>query len=124
MQLGVRFTTLMNWELKQREPTPRFMPAVMRFRGYDPANVPPESLSARIRSGRRRLGFTQHEFAGWLGVTYTTVNRWERGHQRPAGERLQRLHDVLTLEGNVTPARHMTRQPVRNASVTHAREGK
>lgn len=37
-RLGVHFTTLMNWELRQREPAARFTPAVVRFLGYDPTN--------------------------------------------------------------------------------------
>lgn len=37
----------------------------------------------RIRGIRKRMGLTQTEFAKKVGVSYATVNRWERGHTKP-----------------------------------------
>lgn len=34
-----------------------------------------------IRQGREKLGFTQKEFAGLLGIGEATVSRWETGAQ-------------------------------------------
>lgn len=42
-------------------------------------------LPERIRELRKTLGFTQEKFAQFLGVTWTTVNRWEAGHTGPTG---------------------------------------
>ncbi len=39
----------------------------------------------RIRSLRQRLGLTQERLANMLGVTWTTVNRWEAGSSSPTG---------------------------------------
>lgn len=39
----------------------------------------PNDLSSRITAIRRKLGLKQHEFAAVLGVTQTTVSRWEKG---------------------------------------------
>ncbi|MBI2466686.1 MAG: helix-turn-helix domain-containing protein [Candidatus Rokubacteria bacterium] len=36
-----------------------------------------------IRRLRGRLGLTQEQYARTLGVTWTTVSRWERGQARP-----------------------------------------
>jgi putative transcriptional regulator len=33
---------------------------------------------------RRRLNMTQEEFAHAIGVTVSTVNRWENGHIEPS----------------------------------------
>ena len=33
---------------------------------------------------RRRLNMTQEEFAHTIGVTVSTVNRWENGHIEPS----------------------------------------
>ncbi len=33
---------------------------------------------------RRRLSMTQEEFAHAIGVTVSTVNRWENGHIEPS----------------------------------------
>jgi DNA-binding transcriptional regulator YiaG len=38
----------------------------------------------RIRALRIRFGETQEHFAGRLGVTFTSVSRWEGGHSRPS----------------------------------------
>ena len=37
-----------------------------------------------IRDARQRLGLTQEQFAHALGVTFSTVNRWENGHVIPS----------------------------------------
>jgi putative transcriptional regulator len=37
----------------------------------------------RIRSLRQRLQLTQEDFAHLIGVTFSTVNRWENGKSVP-----------------------------------------
>ena len=37
-----------------------------------------------IRNIRLNLGLTQEEFASTIGVTFSTVNRWENGHAKPS----------------------------------------
>ena len=37
-----------------------------------------------INALRRRLRMTQEEFAHAIGVTVSTVNRWENGHIEPS----------------------------------------
>lgn len=43
----------------------------------------PDNWFARIRSLRKRMGLSQTEFARRLGVSFTTVNRWENAHHKP-----------------------------------------
>jgi len=38
----------------------------------------------RIRELRVKLDMTQEEFAHSLGITVSTVNRWENGHSEPS----------------------------------------
>jgi DNA-binding transcriptional regulator YiaG len=51
--------------------------------------MPPKSLNnkvmdpKRIQDIRRRLKVTQEDFAHMVGVTFSTVNRWENGKSRP-----------------------------------------
>lgn len=40
--------------------------------------------SSPICALRRRLSMTQEEFAHAIGVTVSTVNRWENGHIEPS----------------------------------------
>lgn len=37
-----------------------------------------------IRDMRSKLSMTQEEFAQALGITVSTVNRWENGHSEPS----------------------------------------
>ena len=41
------------------------------------------SFSKEIKMLRERLYLTQNEFAKALNVSFSTVNRWEKGKARP-----------------------------------------
>jgi DNA-binding transcriptional regulator YiaG len=43
-----------------------------------------ELTPKRIRRIREKLGLTQEQFAQTIGVSFATVNRWERGHTKPS----------------------------------------
>jgi putative transcriptional regulator len=43
-----------------------------------------QDLSSPIGALRHRLKMTQEEFAHAIGVTVSTVNRWENGHIEPS----------------------------------------
>jgi len=43
-----------------------------------------DDLPRRIRTLRSRLGLTQEQFAAKVGVTFSTVNRWENGKGKPS----------------------------------------
>ena len=47
--------------------------------------------SSQVLEARRRLGLTQAALAELLGVSFVTVNRWERGKSRPSEKALLRL---------------------------------
>jgi putative transcriptional regulator len=42
-------------------------------------------FKTRVKRLRDKLQLTQEQFARRLGVTFVTVNRWERGHTYPKG---------------------------------------
>jgi DNA-binding transcriptional regulator YiaG len=59
--------------------------------------------SQSIAELRRRLGMTQEEFAHAIGVTVSTVNRWENGHIKPsrlARKAMQGLAAEAALSGS------------------------
>jgi DNA-binding transcriptional regulator YiaG len=43
-----------------------------------------QTVEPTIRDLRNRLGLTQEDFARALGITVSTVNRWEKGHSIPS----------------------------------------
>lgn len=52
------------------------------------------NMGERVRALRQRLGLTQVQLAERLGVTFTTVNRWENGVSRPSRLALLRLSEL------------------------------
>ena len=47
-----------------------------------------------IRELRAVLGLTQEQFAAKVGVTFTTVNRWENNKARPSPLALQKIEEL------------------------------
>ena len=42
------------------------------------------NLAKKIKELRLKLGLTQEQFAAKVGVTFSTVNRWENGRGTPS----------------------------------------
>jgi transcriptional regulator with XRE-family HTH domain len=80
LELGVSAETVLGWEIRSREPAIRHWPAILAFLGYDPLPAP-GSTAERLKSVRRRQGWSQRELAKTLGVDPTAVRDWEGGQQ-------------------------------------------
>lgn len=52
-------------------------------------------ISRLIRELRQLTGLTQEQFAAALGVTYSTVNRWENTHMQPSPLALKQIKAML-----------------------------
>jgi len=101
-ELGANFKTYENWEQEKYEPEIRFLPAVIRFLGYDPSPSP-VPLPDRIQAARRRQGISQRELARRLGLYPATVCAWETGKvRRPVPAPGPALREVCRgcVEGN------------------------
>ncbi|BAY66966.1 XRE family transcriptional regulator (plasmid) [Calothrix brevissima NIES-22] len=48
-----------------------------------------------IRDSRLAFGLTQEQFANTLGVTYSTINRWENGHTKPSPLAMEKIERML-----------------------------
>lgn len=55
--------------------------------------------SAAIKALREKLLITQTELGEMLGVTFQTVNRWEKGHHKPAMKQKRRIRDLCMKNG-------------------------
>ncbi len=53
-----------------------------------------KEISEMIRELRGALGQTQEQFAAKLGVTFTTVNRWENNKGKPSPLAMLRIEEV------------------------------
>ena len=63
--------------------------------------VSPPDASRMIRAWRQRTGLTQEHLAHSLGVTFSTVSRWENGHVRPSGLAWKALVRVAAEHGTL-----------------------
>ena len=61
--------------------------------------VPPPDAARMIRAWRQRAGLTQEHLAQALGVTFSTVSRWENGHVRPSSLAWKALVQVAVERG-------------------------
>lgn len=52
-----------------------------------------------IREIRTLSGLTQEQFAAFLGVTYSTTNRWENGRSKPSPLAMQKIEQMLNEMG-------------------------
>lgn len=78
-QLGVNEWTVGNWETGQTNPVLRFVPAIIRFLGYDPEPPQQKTIAEHLKAKRRELGWSQKDAARHLGVDPSTWSSWERG---------------------------------------------
>ncbi len=98
-QLGVDKTSIYNWETNRTKPGLEYMPAIIRFLGYNPL-PPADGWPDRLVRCRTVLGISQKESARRIGVDASTLARWERGEREPTGAFATRVLRFLgTTEG-------------------------
>ena len=93
-QIDVNGATITNWERNTSTPVTRYMPAIIRFLGYDPL-PPARSLPERLAAARRELGLTRRSMAERLGVDPGTLRDWEEGRHQPTGRSLNLITRAL-----------------------------
>ena len=54
-----------------------------------------KDLAEMIKSLRTRLGLTQEQFAAKVGVTWSTVNRWENGRGKPSPLAMRQIEELM-----------------------------
>ena len=102
-QIGVCEPSVFNWEANTSQPDFRYMPAIIRFLGYNPL-PPAKSMGGRLVRQRTSLGLSQKECAERLGVDSSTLAKWERGEREPAGAFAERAKRFLGAEADWTVA--------------------
>lgn len=54
-----------------------------------------KAVAKMIRELRAKLGLTQEQFAAKVGVTWSTVNRWENSRGKPSPLAMSRITELL-----------------------------
>jgi transcriptional regulator with XRE-family HTH domain len=103
-QIGVTTSCIFNWESNAARPDIRYMPAIIRFLGYDPLPEP-QNCGERLVWRRTSLGLSQKAAAKQLGVDSGTLARWERGEREPTGSFLVLVQRFVGDAGAALAAR-------------------
>jgi len=59
------------------------------------SKIEESELARKIKELRSNLGLTQEQFAAKIGVTFSTVNRWENGKGRPSPLAMRQLEELM-----------------------------
>jgi len=103
-RVGVGKSSLYNWESNAKQPEVRYMPAIIKFLGYNP--LPPANTWAeRLIRRRISLGLTQEESARQIRVDPGTLAHWERGEREPTGSLLKHAQQFLNVGDNLEVTR-------------------
>lgn len=107
-QIGVGKESIYNWEGGRSKPGIAYMPAIIRFLGYNPLPAA-KGWAERLIQARTILGLSQQESATSIGVDQGTLARWERGEREPAGPFTARaLRFITESETASSPASRKT----------------
>ena len=96
-QIGADKTSIHNWETAVTEPDFEYMPAIIRFLGYNPLPAG-NGWGERLLRQRTTLGLSQKASAERLGIDPSTLAKWERGEREPTGALLTRVKRFLDKE--------------------------
>lgn len=69
----------------------------INFNTLEPAHsLKQPEVSKLIRELRQLTGRTQEQMAAVLGVSFSTLNRWEKGRMQPSPLALKQIYALLT----------------------------
>jgi len=58
-------------------------------------NTKDNDLARKIRELRSESDLTQEQFAANIGVTFSTVNRWESGKNKPSPLAMRQIEEMM-----------------------------
>ena len=62
-------------------------------------------IMLKLKELRRRLKLTQEALAHKLGVSFTSVNRWENGQIQPSPLAKSKIEELFELSIKMTPSK-------------------
>ncbi len=55
--------------------------------------------AGNVRAVRQRLGMSQEKFAAAIGVSFSTVSRWENAHNEPSHLSWRAIQELVRRHG-------------------------
>lgn len=92
--IGVHELTITNWEGNASQPPVQYIPAIIRFLGYDPLRKA-TSFPEHLIAARRARGMTQKQLARELGIDPSTIQDWETGGHKPSHRKQKLLAKLI-----------------------------
>jgi len=84
--------------IKPRAPIPELITTKREARSSKPALRPADRLSGdQIRQARIAKGWNQRQLAGWMGISQTLINHWEKERRTPNPEQEGKLRNLLEI---------------------------
>jgi len=93
--IQVSEATITNWENNLTKPETRYIPAIIRFLGYNPFPTNVKVFGARVKYCRQTNGLTHKEMGKILGVNASTVGSWEKQDHMPQRSHLNQIEKKL-----------------------------
>ena len=81
--IDVKEESITNWENNLTEPEIRYMPAIIRFLGYNPFSFDIKVFGSKIKYIRYSRGLTHNALGKFIGVNASTIGSWEKGEHHP-----------------------------------------
>jgi putative transcriptional regulator len=66
----------------------------------NPLDTQSVEMAEMVREIRKRIGLSQEKFAAKLGVSFSTVNRWEHHRAVPSPLALKQIRELLERMGD------------------------
>ena len=93
-QIGVDEDTIYRWESNESRPQIQFIPAIIKFLGYNPFRLP-DRLPERLIFYRQTHGLSQRALARRIGIDPKAVGQFESGKRRLSVKLLKFLESFL-----------------------------
>lgn len=87
--------TITGWESGRTKPEVRYYPAIVRFLGYSPFELPDDTLAKQVKHYRYQHGLTPREFGKLVSVDASTVRAWELSLSVPKLKSQNRLTELI-----------------------------
>jgi DNA-binding transcriptional regulator YiaG len=104
-RIGVSLSTLQRWEQNSRRPSRLALKALdegaadLDGKGTAPVTTVTPAFEGDVRAIRLKLGWTRQRLAHEVGVSQSTLQRWEHRQTRPSGLAARQLARIVEQAG-------------------------